>query len=465
MDSQISNIAVILAGGVGKRFDENRPKQLVKVAGKSIIEHTIDIFEKSEEINEIAIVAHNSLKQNIEDIILKNKWNKVKKVLNGGKERYDSTLSAIKAYENYPDDTKMLFHDAVRPLLNPEIIEAVITKLDTYDAVDVAIPSSDTIVKVTPDKKEITDIPDRKYLYRGQTPQAFKLGIIKHAYSRAMNDPQLVATDDCGIVAKYLPDTKIAIVSGEEKNIKLTYQEDIYLLDKLFQINSHILRSSGLCIDNLKDKVIVVFGGNSGIGADIINIGKKYGAKSYSFSRSSSGIDISNNFDVKKALKDVYIKEGRIDYVIDTAAILRKEPLMSMTKENIRNIIETNYYGVVNIAMESYPYLKESKGQILFFTSSSYTRGRAFYSLYSSTKAAVVNFVQAISEEWEPDKIHVNCINPERTLTPMRQRNFGIEDASTLLESNDVALIALSTLLSNINGQVIDVKVSDYIKK
>ena len=118
--------------------------------------------------------------------------------------------------------------------------------------------------------------------------------------------------------------------------------------------------------------------------------------------------------------------------------------------------------GTVNVAVASYPYLKESKGKLLFFTSSSYTRGRAFYSIYSSTKAAIVNFVQAIAQEWEPFGISVNCINPERTKTPMRIHNFGVEPDDTLLPSEKVAEVTVQSLLSDFTGQVIDVKKNEY---
>ena len=94
----------------------------------------------------------------------------------------------------------------------------------------------------------------------------------------------------------------------------------------------------------------------------------------------------------------------------------------------------------------------------MLFTSSSYTRGRAFYSIYSSTKAAIVNFVQAVAQEWEPAGIAVNCINPERTKTPMRVQNFGVEPDDTLLRSEDVAAATVRSLLSDYTGQVIDVK-------
>lgn len=126
--------------------------------------------------------------------------------------------------------------------------------------------------------------------------------------------------------------------------------------------------------------------------------------------------------------------------------------------ETIVSAVQTNYMGTVHVAIESFPYLKETRGKLIFFTSSSYTRGRAFYSIYSSTKAAIVNFVQAISQEWEGFGISVNCINPERTKTPMRIHNFGIEPDNTLLSAKQVAEATLSTLASDYTGQVIDVK-------
>ena len=114
---------------------------------------------------------------------------------------------------------------------------------------------------------------------------------------------------------------------------------------------------------------------------------------------------------------------------------------------------------MIYVSKCAYPYLRESNGQLLHFTSSSYTLGRPFYSLYSSSKAAIVNFVQALAQEWSEVGIRVNCINPERTLTEMRIKNFGIEDPKTLLSAKEVAEASIATLLSKYSGQVIDVRI------
>jgi 2-C-methyl-D-erythritol 4-phosphate cytidylyltransferase len=109
----------------------------------------------------------------------------------------------------------------------------------------------------------------------------------------------------------------------------------------------------------------------------------------------------------------------------------------------------------VNVVQAGIPYLRATKGAILLFASSSYTRGRALYAVYSSTKAAIVNFVQAVSEELFHDQVRINTINPERTATSMRLANFGREPEATLLSAERVAEVALKTLLSDLTGQVI----------
>ncbi len=456
------NIGILLAGGKGNRFGGDKPKQLVKVAGKTIIEHTIEVFQKADDISEIAIVINPMYVSQIEDIVNKNNYDKVKKILQGGKERSDSSLAAIKAYEleNDSDDINLIFHDAVRPFVDLNIISDVLVALKDHKAVDVAIPATDTIIEVN-SNNTISNIPRRDFLRRGQTPQAFRLHTISDAYKLALADPNFQATDDCGVVVKYLPEEPVFVVPGSETNIKVTYELDMFIADKLFQLKHIDFNPNSLLLEQnkqLKDKVIVVFGGSYGIGKDIVDSFKEIGAHVYGFSRSETNTNVKNEKDVALALETVYEKHGAIDYIVNTAAILNKEPLINLDAETISEIMNVNYLGMINVAKESYKYLKETSGQLLLYTSSSYTRGRSSYSLYSSTKAAVVNFTQAIAEEWREFDIRVNCINPERTKTPMRIKHFGIEPEGTLLSSKDVALVSIQTLLSDFTGQIVYVK-------
>jgi 2-C-methyl-D-erythritol 4-phosphate cytidylyltransferase len=230
-------VGVILAGGAGERFGHNVPKQFIKIAGKTVIEHTVNIFQNSGVIDEIAIVVNNMYVSRIEGMVVATGWSKVKKILSGGNERYNSSLAAINAYECEPE-IRLIFHDAVRPLLSPGILTKVKSALELYDAVSVAVPATDTVVISKNDERVISSVPNRRLVYQSQTPQAFKLSTIKKAYKLALQDPNFVATDDCGVVVQYLPEIPVYILNGERKNIKLTYIEDLYQMDKLFQLKS-----------------------------------------------------------------------------------------------------------------------------------------------------------------------------------------------------------------------------------
>ena len=121
-------------------------------------------------------------------------------------------------------------------------------------------------------------------------------------------------------------------------------------------------------------------------------------------------------------------------------------------------VLQVNFVGPVIAARQSLPYLQQTKGQLLLYTSSSYTRGRARYALYSATKAALVNLTQALADEWAEFGVRVNCVNPERTATPMRTKAFGEEPEHTLLAAETVAQSSLDVLISDLTGQVIDVR-------
>ena len=452
------NVAVILAGGKGQRLGGTLPKQFLKVAGRKIIEHTVEVFERSECIDEILVVCNPAYMNDMEHIVLANQWVKVRKILQGGDERYQSSLAAIRAYDD--DSVNLLFHDAVRPLVTDRIIADCVKALQTYEAVDVAIPSTDTIIEAAPEGI-IRAIPDRSKLRNGQTPQCFRRGVIRRAYERALQDPDFKTTDDCGVVLRYLPEVPIYIVRGENFNMKVTYAEDLFLVDKLFQLKT-IRAGEGSwqarAEQTVPNKVAVVFGGSYGIGAEVVKRLQQLGVVVYSCSLSQYGVDVTDPVQVRRVLASAYSLNRRIDYVVCTAGLLVKEGLFSMSYDDIRRSCDVNFMGAVNVCKEAFTYLKETHGSLLLYTSSSYTRGRMMYSIYSAMKAAIVNLVQALSEEWALWGIRINAVNPERTKTPMRQKNFGIEPDSTLLSAERVAQASVNTLVSGLTGEVIDVR-------
>ncbi|MEV5876232.1 bifunctional cytidylyltransferase/SDR family oxidoreductase [Streptomyces sp. NPDC052101] len=462
--------AVILAGGTGQRVGLSIPKQLLKIAGKAVIEHTLTTFENAESIDDVIVLMAPGFAPDIEKIVAKAGFTKVKKIIEGGSTRNETTERAISALREglaEGEDPNVLFHDAVRPLLSQRVIGDCVAALERYRAVDVAIPSADTIIVTRThgeDGEFITEIPDRSRLCRGQTPQAFKLSTIRRAYEIAAGDPNFQATDDCSVVLKYLPDVPIHVVAGDEYNMKVTQPVDVFIADKLFQLASTAAperQGEDAYRDLLTGRTVVVFGGSYGIGKDIAELAESHGANVYALGRSTTGTHVENPEEVDDALSKAYAETGRIDYVVNTAGVLRIGRLAETDNATVEEALKVNYLAPVQIARSSYKYLAETKGQLLLYTSSSYTRGRAEYSLYSSTKAAMVNLTQALSDEWAGDAIRVNCINPERTATPMRTKAFGQEPTGSLLSSETVARTSLDVLLSELTGHVIDVRQQD----
>ena len=225
------NIAVILAGGIGSRVGGETPKQLLPLAdGRSILEHSIDAFEASPSIDEIAVVMHPDHISSLQKLCQSNSWQKLTKIIPGGAERWESSYNAIKAFCSPSlvgrDGVGLLLHDAARPFVSQRIIADVCQALETHEAVTVAVPSTDTIY-IT-DHSHLVSMPPRETVWRAQTPQAFHLSTIAEAFRRLTNDDNRPSiTDDIGIVHHYLPSTSVYIVPGEETNKKITYPEDL----------------------------------------------------------------------------------------------------------------------------------------------------------------------------------------------------------------------------------------------
>ena len=205
------------------------PKQFLPLAdGRSVLEHSVDAFEQSHYIHEIVVVMHSDWLKEAEELIRKNAWRKVKHLISGGIERWESSWNGIALYlkEDKKDpDTFYWFHDAARPFVSQDIISRVAEALKSHLAVTVAVPVTDTLYQIK--GHEVTDIRNRKEFMRAQTPQAFHYLAISPAYMRAIEKGKIKATDDVGILMQYNPDVEVYFVEGEEANKKITYKEDI----------------------------------------------------------------------------------------------------------------------------------------------------------------------------------------------------------------------------------------------
>ncbi|MEU8120929.1 2-C-methyl-D-erythritol 4-phosphate cytidylyltransferase [Spirillospora sp. NPDC049024] len=222
-------VAVVLAGGVGERMGAGRPKQLMEVGGRPILAHAIGAFDAHPGIGEVVVVmAAGHLR---EAAVIAAPFRKTAAVIEGGATRTASTVAALRLLDDRPDDVRVLFHDAARPFVDRPVIDRVLDALDDCEAVAVGVPSADTIVVV--EDGTVASMPPRETLSRFQTPQGFRLGTIRKAYELALADPDLRATDDCGIVHRYLPDVPIRVVAGSERNLKVTQPLDAVIAEHL----------------------------------------------------------------------------------------------------------------------------------------------------------------------------------------------------------------------------------------
>jgi 2-C-methyl-D-erythritol 4-phosphate cytidylyltransferase len=226
----MQTVAVVLAGGSGERFGTGVPKQLLPLAGRALLEHSVAAFDQAPAVDAILVVMTAGHAERAREML--GGYRKLTKVITGGPTRVESARRAMGELGSTECD--VLFHDAARPLVDQRIIADCVTALARFRAVGVAVPSPDTIAVVS--DGAMTSMPRRDSLVRCQTPQGFRLSVIRKAHELAAADAHfgdLPATDDCGIVLRYLPEVSVHVVRGSERNLKITYPRDLAIAETL----------------------------------------------------------------------------------------------------------------------------------------------------------------------------------------------------------------------------------------
>jgi 2-C-methyl-D-erythritol 4-phosphate cytidylyltransferase len=225
-------VAVVLGGGIGQRMGAALPKQLLTLGGKTLVEHCVAAFEQAPGVDEILVVMAAGYVGQVRNMLAAGGFTKVKGVIAGGVARSDSTRVALAAIAGGDcADCGVLLHDAARPLVDQRIIADCVAALGEHEAAGVAVPASDTMV-ITANGVMHT-MPARDVLWRCQTPQCFRLPVIVRAHELAAADPDFAPTDDCGVVLRYLPGVDVHIVAGSERNLKVTYPQDLAVAEAL----------------------------------------------------------------------------------------------------------------------------------------------------------------------------------------------------------------------------------------
>lgn len=218
----------ILAGGIGSRMNiSDMPKQFLMLGDKPIIIHTLEKFLMCDRFDYVYVGVHPDWVVYMQDLIVKYSEESDRiRIVAGGTDRNSTVLNIVNDIENNfgtDENNIIVSHDAVRPFVTLRIINDNIDAAIKYDACDTVTPAFDTIV-VSNDGTSITDIPDRRLMYQGQTPQSFKIGLLKRLYNDLSEDEKNILTDACKICV--VRDQYVHLVRGEVSNLKITTMSD-----------------------------------------------------------------------------------------------------------------------------------------------------------------------------------------------------------------------------------------------
>jgi 2-C-methyl-D-erythritol 4-phosphate cytidylyltransferase len=427
-------------GGSGARFGSSIPKQFHRISGKKIYQHTLERFQESRLFDAIVLVCRASWV----DVVAREVPPSVR-VIEGGETRQESAYRGLIACG--PGTEIVVIHDAVRPFVNHDILLRNIAGARTYGAVDTCIPSTDTLVHA-PAAEQIRAIPNRAHYLRGQTPQSFRYPLIFEAHERARGSAY---SDDCRLVLEM--GRPVHVVLGDEHNIKITTELDLFLAEHLFRLHSTSLQPNGSA---LAGKQFAVAGGTGGIGTALCAQLEQEGALAIPISRNAAAFpaDLTAPDQAQQVFAAIHRRYGPLDGLINAVGLLHVKSVQELSPAEIERLISANLTAPIYCCQQA---RLRPGGHIVNVASSSYARGRKDYAVYAGAKAALVNFTQGLAEE-RPD-LCVNAIVPQRTRTPMRTTSFPEEDSRALLDPCDVASAIINLLKHpHITGAIVEVR-------
>nr|WP_298078512.1 2-C-methyl-D-erythritol 4-phosphate cytidylyltransferase [uncultured Blautia sp.] len=227
----MKSTAIVLAAGQGKRMNSKVQKQFLLIKGKPVLYYSLSCFQNSREIEEIIVVTGNdSINFCKQEIIEAYGFSKVKAVIAGGRERYDSVYAGLCACE---DSDYVFIHDGARPFLTEDMIRRGKEAVLASGACVIGMPSKDTI-KIADENGMVASTPSRSLVWNIQTPQIFSYTAIREAYERARQQNMADITDDAMVMERF-GNMKIKLVEGSYENIKITTPEDILVAEKILE--------------------------------------------------------------------------------------------------------------------------------------------------------------------------------------------------------------------------------------
>ncbi|OFI47927.1 IspD/TarI family cytidylyltransferase [Floricoccus penangensis] len=229
------NIGLIFAGGVGSRMKSKKakPKQFLEVHGKPIIVHTIELFQNTPEVDAVVVVCVADWISYMEDLSEKFRLTKVKKIVSGGETGQGSIYNGLLAAKEITgsEDSVVIIHDGVRPLINEKLIAANIESVEKKGSAVTIAPAKETFL-IVDDENQVQSVPDRNHSLIAKAPQSFWLDEILNIHNKALKDGVTDSIDSSTLMYSY--GKKLSVVEGPVENIKITTPDDFYMFKALF---------------------------------------------------------------------------------------------------------------------------------------------------------------------------------------------------------------------------------------
>lgn len=221
--------AIVLSAGKGSRMGKKVHKQYIELRGKVVLAHTLDAFERSDVDEVILVVGEGEIPYVQEEIVKRYGYQKIRQIVTGGKERYDSVYRGLCAGTG----EYVLIHDGARAFITPALINQCIEEVKQYDACVMAVPVKDTI-KIVDENNYALSTPDRSVMWQMQTPQCFHLQEIRTAYKEMLDAGDQNMTDDAMVMEKY-GNRRVKMTMGSYDNIKITTPDDLIIGEAILQ--------------------------------------------------------------------------------------------------------------------------------------------------------------------------------------------------------------------------------------
>jgi 2-C-methyl-D-erythritol 4-phosphate cytidylyltransferase len=439
--------AILLAVGSGSRFDSEGsiPKQFFRLAGQEVLIRTLTTFLSIEEFDQIVIVLpYVELPLEVKATL--DTFGERISLIKGGLTRNESSYLALSHIKKF-NPSKVIIHDAVRPLVSRKLLLETLVALEDSDAVDTYIPISDTLI-VSKDKNYLDNFADRKTILRGQTPQVIKNETIAKAYSIAKEKNDLDNTCDCSLLKKNLPNTKIKLIRGEESNIKITDKTDITLAesyiskmqDSLFQLPSKDQEEKRYDQTTLKESKICILGKSGYIGSKVHEEFTSMSLDVVGFSRDIGELTRHN---LVTKFRDTLVKKPhKYLYVVNCLGIVSSDQNLSFDIEKINDLIEVNFKAVIEtvfalIALkDEFP---ETRISFIHISSSIVDSRRDDQALYGSSKIAADYFLRAIYSQIK-HSIDIHIVSPSRLVNSTVRKEIDASE-SVLANLTDEQLV------------------------